>query len=146
MESIRKAENVEKILNDCCSATTHLMHLNNEFPSKNFLKPFFYACILYWSESQYYDERNAHAVLESREIAKHCPELKKIHLNDDILKNAFFFTNYAHRYLQNQLFKTILKFLEQEGDNDIYSWYKSQEFIIYGDRAIPYENWKKGRV
>lgn len=144
LDTVQNAVSIEKKINNCSPAVQNLEELRTEFPEE-FLKMFFCACICYWAETEFYDDRNVRAVLESRQILKYCPSLSKMDYTEHVLKNAFYFTVSAHRYLQLQLFKIILRFFEHTDMKGIYAWYKAQEFVLVGDEAVPYSSWLKRR-
>lgn len=142
-----EAVEIERMLNDCSSTEEHLKHLWEKF-GESWIHKFALCCILYWAEHDNYDERNKFAVLISKKIAESFPKLSTTNFDKDIRMNAFAFTSYAHRYLQNELFKSILKHLEaQEESNStgIWPWYQKNEFVIYMDSVIPYEEYKRIR-
>lgn len=139
------AVSVENAVNTCSSTEKHLHEIGGILGYQERQTSFFIACILYWAEAGYYDDRNKATVLISKKIAEHFPKLKKLSFCDEILKNAFGFTRFAHRYLQSSLFKVILHDLKNTGEHGIYQWYYEQEFVIDDimDEAIPYAEYRK---
>lgn len=140
-----EAVEIERMVNNCESADKHLKHLWEKF-TESWINKFFKCCLLYWAEHTNYDERNKFAVLMSKKIREAFPKLANEKFDKDIEMNAFAFTSYAHRYLQNELFKCILKHLEHtEEDNytGIWTWYSKNEFVIYMDTVMPYNEYKK---
>lgn len=142
------ASSIEKEINSCDSAK-RLYDKVKELYSGNVdeMRKFFIACLLYWSQTQYYDDRNRSAVLITREIIAEFKNLKSLQLPDSILKEAYGFTNHAHRYLQSVLFNIILEDLKETGYMSIHEWYKKQDFVIDRniEKALPYEAWKRQR-
>lgn len=128
---------VENAVNDCGSLTKHLEKLNVIFVTPSIMESFFRACIAYWSETEYFDGRNRYAVLASRKIAEHFPEIKEgcEYYKENLLLNAYGFTMSAHRYLQNELFKVILEYYKEYAENTlpIYKWFDEMEFVYNGD-------------
>lgn len=134
------AHSVESALNNYALPSENLEKLKGvltqTIPSK-----FFGACLKYWSEAEYYDDRNRVAVLVSREIVKKFPNVPLLSINgfsEKTLSEAYGFTHFAHRYIQEQLFKVILEYLKQK-NSPIYQWYEQQQFVIdaTNDMAIP---------
>lgn len=144
------ARSIERAVNNCNSPTENLKAIRNLPDSDgnimlndDNLRRFIIACILYWAQTERYDGRNIYAVLHAREIAKHFTLLSKIEIPDDILKEAYGFTCCAHRYLQNEFFKVILKYMETDIP-EITDWLDKQNFV-YNDKQdglIPYEEYK----
>lgn len=143
------AHAAEDAVNTMGSPKQHIEAIK-ALPLTDNIFPFLAACILYWAEAQRWDERNRFAVLASRKLVAQFPVMEYIQLDDKTLKEAFAFTSYAHRYLQNELFKAILVFFEQDSDakcNEIVKWFNAQEFV-YNERdddLIPYEEYKRTR-
>lgn len=136
------AKKVEDAMNDCGSAKSHLAKMDSVFENPMDMFKFMVACVGYWAETPYYDERNTYAVLHSRKIMAEFDGLKEMAetLDDEnILLNAFGFTHSAHRYLQNEFFKTILCRWEQNNDS-VHLWLQKMEFVYNDDRTdlVPY--------
>ena len=139
------AVEIENAMNDCGSAKTHLEKVKGIFSSTRVMDAFFSACIAYWSETEYYDGRNQHAVLTSRKIVENFAEIKDACelFKDDILLNAYGFTMSAHRYLQNELFSTIIE-RDREKNGNISKWLDEMEFVYTDDNKdlIPYKKYR----
>lgn len=137
------SKEVENTVNNCKSASKYLVELKDILGQR--IQEFFIACILYWSETKYYDDRNKFAVLVSREIAKAFPKLKKIPKDEKLMREAYVFSTLAHRYLQNELFKVIILYLKEENLMNIHQWYEQASFVIdpITETAMPYEEYKK---
>ena len=93
-------------------------------------------------------EINKYTVLISKELVNKFPKiphLKGIEICQELEKEAFAFTSFAHRYLQNELFKTILEYFKESGHDGLYEWFKQQEFVIDPilDKAVPWTEYKK---
>ena len=140
------AKSVENELN--CSGSPKVKLENTKECLKGLVpSKFFGACILYWSQTEYYDERNRVAVLVSKEIVKqfsNTPFLCMSSIAEDTKREAFGFTHFAHRYIQNKLFNVILEDLKQK-DHAIYRWHQEQEFVIDPilEKAVPANNCRK---
>ncbi|MBQ8482810.1 MAG: hypothetical protein IJ504_00735 [Bacteroidales bacterium] len=141
------ARQVENAMNNCRPASRNLEELKGLFGYEDRMFLFFAACIGYWSEAKSYDERNRWTVLSCREIMKKFPKFPgaTTHICEELQKEAFAFTMFGHRYLQNELFKVILLYLKESGHQGIHVWYESQEFVYdkYDEGLIPYAEYKK---
>lgn len=135
------AAKVEDMMNDCGGPASHLNKVEGAFDSPMQMFKFMIACVAYWSEAEYFDGRNELAVLFSKKIMEKFTDLKDMaeELDDDLLLNAFGFTTSAHRYLQNEFFKTILYRWEQNNDS-VYLWLQKMEFTYNEDKSdiVPY--------
>ena len=141
------AKATENTVNDCATPSRHVEKLMPIFGYDDRLYCFLCACLLYWAKTQYYDERNKHAVLVSREIVKKFPELphlKGVRLCEELEKEAYAFTHFAHRALQATLFKAAMQYFRQTGKDGLYEWYESQAFVIdaASEKAIPWAEYK----
>lgn len=114
-----------------------------EILPKNKLEKFMLGCLIYWAATERYDLRNRYAVLASKVIIEHFPKLKHKRITNEILKESYGFTCCAHRYLQNEFFKLILKSIEQNDTLGIYSWFESQQFVLSKneEKLIPYNQY-----
>lgn len=139
------AKDIERAVNNSSSPEKNLSKIKEIFSTEDEFLKFSIACLLYWAETERYDERNIVAVLISREIVKRYPALNRIPFSDHTLKNAFAFTLFAHRYLQNEFFKVVLIHLKQTGYMGIHQWYTEAEFVIdrVAEAAIPYSEYKR---
>lgn len=137
---------IENTINNCSSDRKHLDTLIDSPMVKEVLDDFMTACLLYWSTTMYYDDRNRVAVLISRELVQKFPSMMKKKISDNTLKEAFGFTMCAHRYLQQVFFNVTLLHLKDQPNNTIYNWYERQEFVIdkTADKAVPYQSWRIG--
>lgn len=103
--------------------------------------PFFLACIAYWGQTEYFDGRNRTAVFFSRAIVENFPSLAdESNYDEDTIKNAFGFTMSAHRYLQNELFRVIEKYLATES-HEISHWLDENDLVLTDNKAIPYKEY-----
>lgn len=141
------AKAVENTLNTCSPQTEILEKLKGVFTNDDKMYVFFLACLNYWGHTQYYDARNRTAVLVSREFVKKFPDSPVNNtISEDVQKEAYGFTLSAHRYLQQQLFNVIMRYLRdaQRPEEMIYDWYSSQEFVIDTvlERAVPYREYR----
>ena len=142
------AHATEDAINNCSRPESNLEKVKDVFGgNEDRMQLFFIACMLYWSETEYYDERNRSAILLTREIVSKYTALKKMNITDELLKEAAGFTLRAHRYLQSMLFSIILVHLKITGFMGIHDWYQEQEFVIdrNQEKALPYKTWKKQR-
>lgn len=138
------AKLVENTVNNGFSAKKDLATLKEIFEPAR-LHLFFLACILYWAETDRYDDRNKWAVFVSREIAKDFPQFKELEIPEELLREAFAFTMFAHRYLQNELFKVILEYFKQDDKEGIFHWFNDAEFVYdkTGTGVIRYSDFKQ---
>lgn len=143
------ARSVEDAVNTCSSPSSHLEKLEALFGYDDRMYCFFCACIQYWAKAKYYDDRNIFAVLVSKEIIKefpNIPHLKGTTLSEELQKEAYAFTLFAHRYLQNSLFKVIIDYyFKKTGYHGIYDWYFKQEFVIDRnmEKVVPWKEYQK---
>ena len=137
------ARATENAVNECSTPARQLEKLMPVFGYDDRLYCFLCACIRYWSEAEHFDERNRHAVLVSREIIANfpgIPTLKGTKLCEELEKEAFAFTHFAHRALQATLFKTAMQYFRQSGRDGLHEWYEKQAFVIdaNAEKAIPW--------
>lgn len=142
------AKATEDAVNNCNTAIKNLEKIEAIFGYDDRIYSFFCACIQYWATARYYDERNKYTVLICKEIVNKFPKiphLKGVEICQELQKEAFAFTSFAHRYLQNELFKTILEYFKKSGHDGLYEWFKQQEFVIDPilDKAVPWTEYKK---
>lgn len=139
------AKEIENAVNNCNKSSVNLEKIREILGDDEKVYKFFTACLRYWANTQYYDDRNSVAVLISREIIQKFAVLRNMSVADDLQKEAYGFTLCAHRYLQNEVFKIIIAFLQETGHEGVYEWYKACEFVIdkTQDKAIPYQEYKK---
>lgn len=142
------ADKAERLVNTTDSDRQRLLSLR-EMASDTEIRSFFIACLCYWAEAEHFDERNRAAILFSRKVVEHFPELKvqAEAFNEDILRNAFAFTSNAHRYLQQNLFRCVMLYFKQDPDlSRISLWLDSNHFVLNYDQSdlIPFRDWDKG--
>ena len=139
---------IENAVNNCNARKTHLENISAILGGEDRLSQFFTACLLYWAEAKHYDDRNRNAVLISREIVAKFTVLKKTTVCEELLKEAFAFTMFAHRHLQQTLFGVILYNFKQTGEHKLHQWYTEQEFVIdpAQDKATPYQEYRRSRL
>lgn len=140
---------VGNAINTCGSNEGHLAKILNDVfkGDESAMYLFFFLCIGYWSEVEYYDDRNKYAVLSSRKLMAHSKELRELvnagtNSSTDVALNAFGFTMSEHRYLQNQLFHIIENVFQSDDD---FVWFKEQQFVydeVLRD-FVPWEDYKK---
>ena len=138
-ENFPTAKRVEDEVNNGKSMSEQLTTLIG-LMSEEGMKLFLVGCILRWAEAEHFDQRNRFAVFASRVIVKKFPQLKKMKLGEEVEKECYGFTHYAHRYLQNELFKLGLIFLKNTGYMGIEQWFSSQQFVYNRaeDALVPY--------
>lgn len=122
------AWNLESTVNVFASTSSILEKILTLFDSKKKTEDFFNACVFFWGqEDTHYDERNERAVLLCREMRLQFPDIeRKAEKTDEyLLINALAFTQFAHRYLQSQLFKAIVLFHENQ-NNKLWEWLKTK--------------------
>lgn len=137
---------VERTVNSGMSLKEILQQLK-ETLQEDHLRKFMLGCLLWWAETERYDERNRFAVLASKVIVEKFPQLKEKALPDDVMQESHAFTSYAHRYLQNEFFKAIFADTKANDEMGIVQWFESQEFV-YDDNAeklVPYQEYKINR-
>lgn len=140
------ATSIENLVNNSGSAKEHLEKIEKMITAAE-MKDFVFACIGYWSQAQNYDARNRYAVLASRRIIEKYPRLKKINYKEKNLREAYGFTSYAHRYLQNEFFKVAMLYLKKNATHGIAEWFESQEFVYNKteNALIPYKEYLETR-
>lgn len=148
VKSCPLAKAIENAVNTCDRLSVQLDKIKGILGYDERVYQFFAACLGYWAKTDRYDDRNRTAVLISREIIKKFPkfpDLKGVEICEEIQKEAYGFSLFAHRYLQNELFKIIIIYLQETGREGVYDWYKACEFVIdkTEDRAVPYQEYKK---
>ena len=119
---------VERTVNSGMSLKEILQQLK-ETLQEDHLRKFMLGCLLWWAETDRYDERNRFAVLASKVIVEKFPQLKEKALPDDVMQESHAFTSYAHRYLQNEFFKAIFADTKANDEMGIAQWFESQEFV-----------------
>lgn len=138
------ANDIESAVNTSGCVKLQLANIEKLTDGKT-LHDFMVACILYWSKTKMFDERNRRAVLSSRIIAKKyfATEASTDDINEETMKQAYGFTQYAHRYLQGTFFNVILEYFRREGTLGIYEWYTEQDFVYDNrkDTLVPRKNW-----
>lgn len=132
---------IEENVNNCRSIQAQKEALKDKI-GEDVLLLMSMACICYWSEAEHWDERNQYAVCSSKKIAEKFPSILTDDYSETILRNAYAFTIYAHRYLQNEFFKVALEMLKDTQFKGIYQWYTEQEFVFYHEDLIPYNEYK----
>lgn len=140
-----QAHAAENAINNCGRNSANLESLLQLFNNdQTALTRFFVACLLYWSETEHYDDRNRSAILLAREITAHFKSLGSMQIPEKEMKEAYGFTHFAHRYLQSVMFNIIILHLKNSGYKDIYKWYDEQAFVIDRnlEKAIPYKDWR----
>ena len=130
---------VDDATNVCGSAKRHLESIKNLFSSEEQMKAFFLLCIAYWSETEYYDERNQYAVLMSRELVKRFPSIKEETYDESLMLNAYAFVCRVHRYTQNEFFKAILEYLTDFKDYIT----EEMQFVIVDGSTMPYAEYRR---
>lgn len=141
------AVRIEDIINGSGSVESNISKiLNSVFHGDGVqMNIFFRVCIGYWSETEYYDDRNKYAVFASRKLMEHSEAYREIVKQaehcPDIMLNAFGFTMSAHRYLQNKLFKLIETHF---ADEEEFVWFRDSQFV-YTDEGeyIPWEEYTR---
>ena len=139
---------VENIINQSGGKTDKTDNIKTILPDESF-NLFLLGCILYWAETEHYDARNRYTLLASRVIVKKFPQLKQKKRPDSLLQECGGFTHFAHRYLQNELFKdVILPSMEKNDTMGIYTWFRSQQFVYNEptESLIPFEEYKRQRI
>lgn len=136
------ASRLERAVNTCGSTAEHLEAIISILTPKQKAK-FFAACLRYWAETTCWDDRNKYAVLVSKRIVEEFSDTLLKTTDDEILKEAYGFTQCAHRYLQNEFFKAIVKDCENSCP-EITSWLNEKEFVYADDgkSVIPYKEYR----
>lgn len=114
---------------------------------KDYRRQFVIACVSYWSESERWDDRNRYAVLLSKKIIERFPEFKAEAetYGDECLMNADGFTCCAHRYLQNEFFRSVCLEWFNHFECKVNEYLEEMEFVYTqdGKDMIPYKECRR---
>lgn len=123
------AKEIERIVNTTDSAKEQLDVIIGKYGQKT-TRDFFLACITCWADYGRFDDRNAWAVLLSKEIVTKFTSLNEARFSEEIFTEAYSFVIFAHRALQQQLFCVVCRYLKDTGYMGIAGWLNKKQFKI----------------